>query len=193
MIDHLFEGNEKFRKNDFQKNIDFYHGLVESQKPTVLWLGCSDSRVNPERITSSCPGKIFVQRNIGNIVPSQDWNFATVLEYAINHLHVTDIVICGHSGCGAMRALDAKTDDVYIPLWLNNAQDAKRRVDEGVNPPVTENDKKERFKKIEHENVRLQLEHIMTYPLVKKAVEGKKIRLHGLYYDLESGALSNIS
>ncbi len=192
MIDNLLEGNKKFRTTDFQKNLDFYQGLVASQKPKVLWLGCSDSRVNPERITHSCPGQIFIQRNIGNIVPAHDWNFATVLEYAIAHLKITDIVVCGHSGCGAMRALDAVTDDVYIPLWLNNAQEAKRRIDEGAKPATTDEEKKERYRRIEHENVKLQIEHIMTYPLVKKAVDVKKIQIHGLYYDLETGALSEI-
>lgn len=192
MIDHLINGNEKFRKNDFEKNIDYYQGLVGSQSPKVLWLGCSDSRVNPERITHSCPGKIFVQRNIGNIVPAHDWNFATVLEYALKHLHVTDIVVCGHSGCGAMRALDAVTDDVYIPLWLNNAQEAKKRVDEKGPSATTESEKKERYCRIEHENVKLQIEHLMTYPLVKMAVESKKVQIHGMYYDLESGALSEL-
>src|SRR5208337_3355630 len=83
MIDNLLLGNYKFRESDFTPNIDHYRDLVETQHPKVLWLGCSDSRVNPERITMALAGEIFVQRNIGNIVPAHDWNFATVLEYAI--------------------------------------------------------------------------------------------------------------
>jgi len=100
MIDNLLLGNYKFRESDFTPNIDHYRDLVEAQHPKVLWLGCSDSRVNPERITGARAGEIFVQRNIGNIVSDHDWNFATVLEYAIVHLQVEEIVVCGHSDCG---------------------------------------------------------------------------------------------
>ncbi|CVK33687.1 protein of unknown function [Methanoculleus bourgensis] len=123
MIEKFLEGNERFREEDFGKNPDHYNALASSQHPVVLWIGCSDSRVDPERITGAQAGEIFVQRNIGNIVPVHDWNFATVLEYALNHLQVGDIVICGHSDCGAIKGLDHESDDAYVPLWLNNAME----------------------------------------------------------------------
>jgi carbonic anhydrase len=136
---------------------------------------------------------LFIQRNIGNIVPIHDWNFATVLEYAVVHLKVSDVVICGHSNCGAIRALDKESTDSYIPLWLNNAREAKVRVDSKISPPKTVLEMEERYKMIEKENVRLQIEHLFTYPLLKKAVDEKRIEVHGLYYDLGTGELKRVT
>jgi carbonic anhydrase len=192
MIDNLLLGNYKFRETDFSPNIDYYRELAQSQHPSVLWIGCSDSRLQTGHITQAKAGELFIQRNIGNIVPIHDWNFATVLEYALAHLHVSDVVICGHSNCGAIRALDKESTDSYIPLWLNNAREAKDRVDKKISPPLTVLEKEERYRLIEHENVRLQIEHLHTYPILKKAVNDKKVEVHGLYYDLGTGALTRV-
>ncbi|KUG19976.1 MAG: carbonic anhydrase [Methanomicrobiaceae archaeon] len=192
MIDKFIEGNKAFRQNDFQKDPDHYARLASSQSPTVLWIGCSDSRVNPERITGAKAGELFVQRNIGNIVPIHDWNFATVLEYAVRHLKVDDIVICGHSDCGAIKALDKESDDVYIPLWLNNAMEAKNRVDTRIKKAETPEEKKERLRQIELENIKLQLEHLRTYPIVRLAEKEGSVALHGLYFSLDTGELSKV-
>lgn len=124
------------------------------------------------------------------MVPVHDWNFATVLECALNHLHVSDIVICGHSECDAIKALDQETDDVYIPLWLNNAQGAKDRIDKKLQKPVTPDKVKERSRMIEEENVRLHIEHLKKYPIVKNALIKNQIRIHGLYHNLETGELT---
>jgi carbonic anhydrase len=193
MIDKFLLGNYKFRESDFTPNIDYYTELASSQHPTVLWIGCSDSRLQTGHITQARAGELFIQRNIGNIVPIHDWNFATVLEYAVVHLKVEDVVICGHSNCGAIRALDKESTDSYIPLWLNNARDAKVRVDKKITPPKTELEKEERYRQIEQENVRLQIEHLHTYPLLKKAVDEKRVRVRGLYYDLGNGALTRVT
>jgi len=193
MIDKLLLGNYKFRESEFTPNIDYYRELASSQHPTVLWIGCSDSRLQTGHITQARAGELFIQRNIGNIVPIHDWNFATVLEYAVVHLKVEDVVICGHSNCGAIRALDKESTDSYIPLWLNNAREAKERIDKKISPPSTVLEKDERYRLIEQENVRLQIEHLYTYPLLKKAVVEKKVQVHGLYYNLENGELSKIA
>ena len=192
MIDKLLLGNLRFRETDFTPNIDYYKELAGSQHPTTLWIACSDSRLQSGHITQARAGELFIQRNIGNIVPIHDWNFATVLEYAVVHLKVKDVVICGHSNCGAIRALDKESTDSYIPLWLNNAREAKTRVDAKIPPPQTVLEKDERYKLIEQENVRLQIEHLFTYPLLKKAVDEKRVEVHGLYYDLGTGVLSRI-
>ena len=192
MIDKLLLGNLKFRENDFTPNIDYYMELAGSKHPETLWIGCSDSRLQTGHITQARAGELFIQRNIGNIVPVHDWNFATVLEYAVMHLKVKDIVICGHSNCGAIRALDKESTDAYIPLWLNNAREAKVRVDAKIKKPETVLEKEERYHLIELENVRLQIEHLHTYPLLKKAVDEKRVEVHGLYYDLGNGALTRV-
>jgi carbonic anhydrase len=194
MIEDLLLGNMKFRENDFNANIEYYRNLVLGQNPGVLWIGCSDSRVNPERITGAKPGEIFVQRNIGNIIPMHDWNFATVLEYAVAHLKIKEIVICGHSECGAIKALDKEsTGDSYIPLWLNNACDAKVRVESRISAPTSDEERKARSKEIEQENVRLQIEHLKTYPIIRAALAEDRIKIYGLYYDLGTGMLEKIA
>ena len=192
MIDKLLEGNKKFRETVYKENIEYYNELTKGQSPPVLWIGCSDSRLQTGHITQSKAGVLFIQRNIGNIAPIHDWNFATVLEYAVKHLKVKDIVICGHSDCGAIKALDKETDDVYIPLWLNNAIEAKNRVDSKIKKPATPEEAKDRSRMIEQENVRLQIEHLKTYPIIKQALKEGKIQVHGLYYNLHTGELSKI-
>jgi carbonic anhydrase len=179
MVDQLFEGNRAFRENDLAPNRAFYEALATGQKPSVLWIGCSDSRVTPERITSAKAGELFVHRNIGNVVPPLDLNAGTVLEYGINHLKVRDIVVCGHSDCGACKALDANLEhDHMIPLWLSNA--------------TSDGEKAARLEAIIKENVRLQLEHLRQFPLVRDAEADGRIRLHGLYFDIGSGELTTV-
>ena len=192
MIDQLLEGNKKFQETVFKENIQRYSELTKGQKPSVLWIGCSDSRIQTGHITGAQPGVLFIQRNIGNVAPIHDWNFATVLEYALKHLKVQHIVICGHSDCGAIKALDKELDDAYIPLWLNNATEAKQRVDAKIKKPITVEEIKARSTMIEQENVRLQIEHLKKYPLVKDALAKKQIKVHGLYYSLDTGALTKI-
>jgi carbonic anhydrase len=193
MIDQLLKGNEQFRKTTFKDNIRHYSELTKGQQPPVLWIGCSDSRIQTGHITGTQAGTLFMHRNIGNMAPANDWSLATVLEYGIKHLKVQHIVICGHSDCGAIKALDKELDDAYVPNWLNNAMEAKKRVDATIKKPSTPQEQKERSRMIEQENVRLQIEHLRTYPPVKKAEQEKKIQIHGLYYDLETGALTKVS
>ncbi|MDD1719693.1 MAG: carbonic anhydrase [Methanoregulaceae archaeon] len=192
MIDELLKGNQTFRETVFAKNLEHYQELTKGQSPPVLWIGCSDSRLQTGHITQAKAGTLFIQRNIGNIAPAHDWNFATVLEYAIKHLKVKDIVICGHSDCGAIKSLDKELEDNYIPLWLNNAIEAKERVDAKIKKPSTPEEAKERSRMIEQENVRLQIEHLKKYPLVKTALKEGKIKVHGLYYNLSDGSLTRV-
>lgn len=192
MIDQLLEGNKKFQETVFRQNIDHYKELVKGQSPPVLWIGCSDSRIQTGHITGTQAGTLFMHRNIGNMAPANDWSLATVLEYGIKHLKVKHIVICGHSDCGAIKALDKVLEDVYVPNWLNNAIEAKKRVDARIKKPSTPGEQKERSRMIEQENVRLQIEHLRTYPVVAAAEKDKNIQIHGMYYDLETGVLSKI-
>jgi carbonic anhydrase len=192
MIDELLAGNVKFQNTLFKENHGRYSELVKGQQPPVLWIGCSDSRLQTGHITNTQPGTLFMHRNIGNMVPANDWSLSSVLEYGIKHLKIQHIVICGHSDCGAIKALDKDLDDAYIPYWLNNAIEAKKRVDAKITNPSNPQEVKNRSRMIEQENVRLQIEHLRTYPIVKKALKEKQIDINGLYYDLETGALSKI-
>lgn len=189
MVHELLEGNRKFVTDVFDKEKEFFFKLAERQKPTVLWIGCSDSRVPVNMITQSGPGDIFVHRNVGNVVSTNDWNLSAVLEFSINHLNIPDIVICGHYGCGGIQALDEDHDDKYIPIWLINAQKAKDRVDEKIKALHIELDTEKRMQLIVEENVRLQLEHLQEYPFIRRAMQQKTLNIHGWVYDMMTGGI----
>jgi carbonic anhydrase len=190
MITTLLEGNKRFVAETFEKEKEFFASLAKDQKPTVLWIGCSDSRVPVNTITQTRAGEVFTHRNVGNIVATNDWNLSAVLEFSINHLRIPDIVICGHYGCGGIAALDDDNcDDKYIPIWLINAYKAKERVDEKLRALHIEMPKEKRMELIVEENVRLQLEHLQEYPFVRTAMKGKNLILHGWVYDMNSGEI----
>lgn len=190
MIDELLSGNIKFQNTLFKQNRERYSELVKGQKPPVLWIGCSDSRVAVNTITNTRPGEVFVHRNVGNIVATNDWNLSAVLEFTINHLSIPDVVICGHYGCGGIQALDEDhAEDKYIPIWLINAYKAKERVDDKLKGLHIDMQQEQRMKLIVEENVRLQLEHLQEYPFVKRAMQEKKLNLHGWVYDMSNGEI----
>lgn len=190
MITSLLEGNKRFVQETFSRDREFFAELAREQNPTVLWIGCSDSRVPANTITQARAGEIFTHRNVANIVSINDWNLSAVLEFSINHLNIPDIVICGHYGCGGIRALNAVSrSDQYIPVWLINARKAKERVDNRLIQSGRELPTEERLKLIVEENVRLQLEHLQEYPFIQEAMHTRKLRLHGWIYDMESGAI----
>ena len=118
MIHDLLRGNARFAETVFEQEREHFAELAKAQKPTVLWIGCSDSRVPVNTITQTRAGEVFVHRNVANIVAPNDWNLSAVLEFSINHLNIPDIVICGHYGCGGILALDQGCEhDQYVPMW----------------------------------------------------------------------------
>jgi carbonic anhydrase len=190
MISRLLDGNRRFVATTFENERAYFTELAKSQSPTVLWIGCSDSRVAVNVITDTRPGEIFVHRNVGNVVAENDWNLSAVLEFSINHLHIPDVVICGHYGCGGIMALeDEDGDDRYIPIWLINAYKAKERVDDKLKALRIEIPPEQRHRLIVEENVRLQLEHLAEYPFVRRAKRAETVRLHGWVYDMSNGAI----
>lgn len=188
MITTLLDGNRRFVTDVFDRERDYFADLAKMQRPTVLWIGCSDSRVPVNTITQTRAGEIFVHRNVANIVATNDWNLSAVLEFSINHLQIPDIVVCGHYGCGGIAAMDEKgRDDRYIPIWLNNAYKAKERVDEKLASLHMQIDSEHRMQLIVEENVRLQLEHLQEYPFVRSAMQEEKLSIHGWVYDMSTG------
>ena len=190
MITTLLDGNKRFVSEVFDRERDYFEELAKQQRPTVLWIGCSDSRVPVNTITQTRPGEIFVHRNVGNIVATNDWNLSAVLEFSINHLMIPDIVVCGHYGCGGIAALDEKSaDDRYIPIWLNNAYKARERVDDKLLELHFQIPEEQRMNLIVEENVRLQLEHLQEYPFVRNAMQDGALSLHGWVYDMSNGGI----
>jgi len=193
MITSLLDGNKRFVTEVFDRERDYFEELAKTQRPTVLWIGCSDSRVPVNTITQTRAGDVFVHRNVANIVATNDWNLSAVLEFTINHLKIPDIVVCGHYGCGGIAAMDEDlVDDRYIPIWLNNAYKAKEKVDEKILSLRIKLSQEQRMQLIVEENVRLQLEHLREYPFVRAAMQEKKLSIHGWVYDMSNGEIKVI-
>ncbi|CAH2030440.1 carbonic anhydrase [Trichlorobacter ammonificans] len=190
MITMLLEGNKRFVRDTFEKEKEYFAELAKNQRPTVLWIGCSDSRVPVNTITQTRAGEVFTLRNVGNIVAINDWSLSAVLEFSINHLNIPDVVICGHYNCGAINALMHESpEDRYVPIWLNNAYKALERVDERLRSLRLQVPEAQRRRLVEEENVRLQLEHLMEYPFVRRAILEGKLTTHGWIYDVDTGEI----
>lgn len=187
MTRDLLQGLARFRKDYFPRLEDHYQRLVsEGQKPRTLFVGCSDSRVVPDRFTDAAPGDLFVVRNVGNIIPpfevdSSHHGVSAAIEYAVEILGVRDIIVCGHSHCGAIRALYEPPPNVtdHVTSWLALAADARR------DEPFSE----ELLRRTEKRSIVLQLARLMDFPGVRERVEAGEIALHGWHYMIEDGAV----
>jgi len=186
------EGNKLFRSY-FKKNKEALLKLVSSgQTPKALFIGCSDSRVIPDLIVQSNPGDLFVIRNVGNFVPpyKPDEDFhatASGIEYAVSVLNVEEIIICGHTHCGACKALYEQIEDsslIHTRKWLELGESAKTSaiLSLGVDAPV-----ENLLRLTEKLSVIKQIENILTYPRVKKRFENGTLRIHGWLYEMETG------
>ncbi len=193
MISSLLAGNRRFVASTFRRERAYFERLARQQAPTVLWIGCSDSRLSVNVITDTRPGDIFVHRNVANVVAENDWNLSAVLEFSINHLKIPDVVICGHHGCGGIAALDAeRAADRYIPIWLSNARRALERVDDRLRAGGVAVSRERRLELVVEENVRLQLEHLHAYPFVRRAMEQGRLKTHGWVYSMATGRLGEL-
>ena len=192
-LQKLLEGNARFVSDVFRDGSEFEYCL-KGQSPHTLIIACADSRVPPELIFGAKPGEIFIHRNIGNMVPPGDWNIATVIEYAVNHLGVTTVAVLGHGRCGAIKAIadNHGGHDAYIPGWVYHGHQAYVSLSERKPYPSDAAAQTEWLCELEKENVRLQLKHLHTYPVITAALAAKKISVAGLYYDMVTGTVSQI-
>jgi carbonic anhydrase len=185
MPDDLLEGLRRFQTRFFPRYRREYRDLVaKGQHPRTLFIGCSDSRLVPYLLTGAGPGELFVVRNVGNFIPPWDashgFHGTTVaIEFAVQRLNVRDIVVCGHSHCGAIEALygDPLPDAPHLNRWLDLARDAAL--------PVTVSE--EALRRTEQRSIALQLSRLLGYPMVAPRVEKGEMFLHGWYYVIEEG------
>ena len=186
-------GNELFKKSYFKKHEKELIELAEKgQQPKALYIGCSDSRVLPNLITQSSPGDLFVVRNVGNFVapfkPDEDFHStAAAIEYAVTVLNVEEIIICGHTQCGAIKALFEPTDNpemIHTKHWLSLGQEAKTMASIALGPEANQ---EELERLTEQLSVVSQIKNLLTYPAVKKRVDEGKIYIHGWMYDIHTG------
>ncbi len=191
-INDLIKGYERFKEKKFKKYQNKFLDLVENgQHPKVLFIACSDSRVNPTLITSSQPGELFIIRNVGNIVPpfapnSPYHSTAAGIEYAVSILEVTDIIVCGHSHCGAVDGAYEKMDGsklVHIKNWLELLSEPKEYIKQNTPDTLSLNERLELTEKV---SVLFQLENLLTYPEVKRKVNDGELFLRGWYYHINS-------
>ena len=188
------QGNKLFRSY-FKKNKESLLELVISgQSPKALFIGCSDSRVIPDMIVQAEPGDLFVLRNVGNFVPpyKPDVDFhatASGIEYAVSVLKVKEIIICGHTHCGACASLYEDIEDpslVHTKKWLELGQSAKTSA---ILSLGSDANKQELLRLTEKLSIIKQIENILTYPVVKKRFESGSLCIHGWYYDIETGKI----
>jgi len=189
--EHFINGVLRFQREVFPNEKALYRELSISQAPQTMFIGCADSRVVPELLTQQGPGGLFTVRNAGNIIPPygpDPGGVTASIEYGVSVLGVPDIVVCGHSGCGAMTALMNGVEKLEalpsVARWLHYADGALQSLqgeefaDEG-----------ERLNAIVHENVLTQLDNLITHPVVKKAIDAGQIRLHGWVFDIGTGGV----
>ena len=188
----VINGAARFRCDVFPEQQGLYRRLSrEGQQPSALVISCADSRVIPEQIMQSGPGEIFVCRNAGNIVPATAQVLGGVsasIEYAVVVLGVRDIVVCGHSDCGAMKALlkpESLTGMPNVQAWLRHSEAARCVVCDAY----PDGEGPEAVRALAMENVALQLNHLRTHPSVASRIARGEITLHGWFFDLETGGI----
>lgn len=186
---HVIEGTLKFRREVLPKLSELFDRLAISQSPEVLFITCSDSRIDPNLITQTNPGELFICRNAGNIVPPHQYHaggMTASIEYAVQALQVKDVIICGHYGCGAMGAamdLDSLKDFPHVLDWLVHSRAAVSVIDH----KYKESDPQQRLDLLCERNVVLQMQHLATHPYIAARLATNEIELHGWIYDVGSG------
>jgi carbonic anhydrase len=189
----LIEGLHRFQSEVFSAHRDLFANLAKGQSPEVMFICCSDSRINPSLITQTRPGEMFVLRNAGNIVPAYDQGTqgeAASIEFALVSLKIQHIVVCGHSACGAMKGLlhpEALETLPAMKEWLKHAAPTRKLIQENYqhlhgDALVTAT---------AEENVLVQLENLRTHPAVRERLERRTLTLHGWVYKLETGQMFN--
>jgi len=191
--DDLLGRNRAWAAERLARDPGFFARLSVGQQPHLLWIGCSDSRVPAEEVLGCGPGELFVHRNVANIVAYNDFNVAAVIEFATSALGIEDIVVCGHYGCGGIRAAcQPRLPSSYLGDWLMIATWAKRAVDERLRASGDRLDEEAYHRAVVEQNVRLQLMHLSHLTVVRNRWESTPgvPRLHGWVYDLATGLIS---
>ena len=174
-----------------QDDPEYFERLAHIQTPEFLWIGCSDSRVPANEITGTQPGEIFVHRNIANMVVNTDVNLLSVLDYAVNHLKVKHVIICGHYGCGGIKAAATNEDfNLVLNMWLRNIKDVYRIHREELNAIKGE---EERCNRLVELNVQEQVQNLAKSSIIQRAwKEEQRPDLHGWVYGLMDGTIKPV-
>lgn len=188
-IEELFENNRKWAEEVRCKDSEFFMRTASEQTPKYLWIGCSDSRVSPNQITGLGPGELFVHRNVANVVEQADRNCLAVVEFAVRVLEVRHIIVCGHYGCGGVRAAMDDAFEGTLGKWLGGIG----LLWEANKDRLLVGDQSTAHAQMAELNVRTQMLSLCRIPLVEQVWEsGKFLRVHGWIYGLEDGLIHRL-
>ena len=190
-FERLLIENKAWAKEKKQQDPKFFERLVNVQRPDFLWIGCSDSRVPPDQITQTQPGEIFIHRNVANLVVHTDLNMLSVLQYAVEVLEVKHIVVCGHYGCGGVKAAMTRNSYGLINKWLRNIKDVYRFHEEEIAALPTE---EKRVNRLIELNIETQVLNLAETSIVQSAwKKHNRPHLHGWVYGLDDGLIKPLT
>lgn len=188
-LEKVFKNNENWIANRLEKDPNYFSELSKGQTPDILYIGCSDSRVTAEDLMGVQPGEVFVHRNIANMVISIDLNAMSVLNYAVEHLKVKHVVVCGHYFCGGVKAAMQAQDLGVLNPWLRNIRDVYRLHKTELNAIE---DETERYNRLVELNVQEQCVNLVKTAEVQKAITERDLQVHGWVFDIHSGKLIDL-
>lgn len=188
-LERVFENNETWIAQKLELNPNYFSDLSKGQSPDILYIGCSDSRVSAEELMGLQPGEVFVHRNIANMVVNIDLNVMSVLNYAVNHLKVNHVVVCGHYFCGGVKAAMQPQDLGLLNPWLRNIRDVYRTHKKELNAIEDETEKYNRLVEL---NVEEQCINLIKTADVQKAFKERGLKVHGWVFDIHSGKLIDL-
>jgi len=189
-IRHIFDNNRKWITEKLKTDKNYFNNLSRGQKPHILYIGCSDSRVSTEELMGAQPGEVFVLRNIANMVPNSDLSSMSVINYAVSHLKVRHVVVCGHYYCNGVKAAMQSADMGILNPWLRNIRDVYRLHKEELS---TISDEDERYKRLVELNVQEQCINVIKTPDVQRAIKETGLTVHGWVFDMNSGQLIDLN
>lgn len=190
LYENVFENNQKWIREHKATDKEFFEKLSKGQQPEFLYIGCSDSRVTIEELTGAGPGDIFVHRNIANVVSNTDLNAMSVIEYAVAHLEVDHVVVCGHYFCGGVKAAMQSADLGILNPWLRNIRDVYRTHQDELDAI---SDEDQRYKRLVELNVEEQALNVIKTAVVQQAyLKRGGPKVHGWVFDIQTGELIDL-
>lgn len=189
-IEQIFKNNRDWVQEKLALDSDYFSDLSKGQNPDILYIGCSDSRVSAEEIMGISPGEAFVHRNIANMVPNTDLSSMSVIDYAVLHLKVNHVVVCGHYYCGGVKAAMLSADLGILNPWLRNIRDVYRLHKDELNAIEDED---ARYKRLVELNVQEQCVNVIKTAEVQRAYRERGMTVHGWVFDIHSGKLINLN
>jgi carbonic anhydrase len=189
-ISQIFKNNQNWVQSKLNQEANYFSDLSKGQTPDILYIGCSDSRVSAEELMGIAPGEAFIHRNIANMVPNSDLNVMSVINYAVEHLKVNHVVVCGHYYCGGVQAAMKSGDLGILNPWLRNIRDVYRTHKNELS--AIENEE-QRYKRLVELNVEEQCINVIKTAEVQKAQRDRGLTVHGWVFDVHSGNLIDLN